>query len=70
MVEDLGRLSGELGGKPSEADVAAMVRVIETGFKQRLGDNIGDVKQTVNSVIKAVQGKASKEEVAAMISQK
>ena len=70
MAEELTKLSGDLDSRPTERDVAAMVKVIETGFKQRLGDNIGDVKATVNAVIKAVQQKSSREEVVALISQR
>jgi len=70
MADEVAQISSDIGVRPTERDVAAMVKVIETGFKQRLGENIGDVKATVNAVINAVKQKSSKDEVAQIIQQR
>lgn len=67
MTSSLAKLQQEIDGKPSEAKVHEMAEVIESTFKRRLGENVVGLKLSVGQVLRAVQQKASKEEVQALV---
>lgn len=47
-----------------------MMKMIEETFKKRLGDDVSDVKYSVNAVMHAIKSKSSKEEVLTIITER
>lgn len=70
MVTQLKRLQNEMNEKPSVDSMEQMIKIIELTFKRQLGENVVGLKVTVGQVIKAVQQKASKEEVLKLVAKR
>ena len=67
LSKQLTSLQKEVDVKPSSETVENMVKLIENTFKRRLGENVVGLKLTVGQVLRAVQQKANKDEVMAII---
>ena len=56
--------------RPDKDTLNKMIAITESTFKRQLGENVVGIKQAVGQVVKAVQQKASKDEVAGIIAAK
>ena len=67
MINQLKSIEKSMADKPSVDSMSEMIRLIEHTFKRQLGENVVGLKVTVGQVIKAIQNKASKEEVMRLV---
>lgn len=63
MVYQLRQIETDMSSKPSVDSMIEMIKLIENTFKQQLGENVVGLKSSVGKIVKAVQDKASKDEV-------
>lgn len=67
VSESLEKLQKNMEDRPDKETLEKMMELTEATFKRHLGENVVGVKQAVGQVVKAVQQKASREEVAGLI---
>lgn len=70
MFNQLKKLQEEMNEKPSVDSMKEMIDIIEHTFKKQLGDNVIGLKIAVGEVIKAVQQKATKDDVLTLVTKR
>ena len=67
MINKLKQIEHEMSEKPSVDSMTEMIRLIELTMKQHVGENVVGLKASVGQIMKAIQNKASKDEVMRLV---